>query len=62
MELKTGQKSACNWGHARACDTAVRVPVVLTTASPWHALSHALGFGFCRSLFGPSLAWLRVYG
>ena len=60
MGRKTGQKSACSWNHARASDTAVRVPVVKTTASPWYGLSMPLFLDFWGSFFGPSLAWLRA--
>jgi len=56
MELKTGQKSACNWGHTPACDTAVRVPVVMTTASPWYGLSVSLFLDFWGASLDPP--WL----
>jgi len=38
----------------------VRVPVVLTTASQWHALSMPLFLDFWGAFSGPFLAWLRT--
>jgi len=54
MRLKIRQKLAFIWGHAVAYDTAVRVPERLTTASPWHVLSHALVLDFVGVYLDPS--------
>ena len=50
---KNGQKPTFILGHALACDTAVRVPVQLTMASPWHAPSHAFVLEFVGVYLNP---------
>jgi len=56
IKLKIGQKYSCNWGHARACDTVVCVPVVMTTANPWCGLSVPLFLDFWGASLDPP--WL----
>ena len=62
MGHKTEQKSTYNWGHARACDTAMRVPVVMTTASQWCGLSMPLVLHFLELFFGTLLGLVKGYG
>jgi len=62
MGLKIGPKSACNWGHARACDKAVRVPVVMTMASPWCGLSMPLFLDFFGEFIWTLLGLVEGYG
>jgi len=54
--LNTRQKPAFIWSHALACDTAMRVPAVRTTTSPWCGLSMPLFLDFWGASLDPP--WL----
>ena len=54
---KPNTQAAQNWAEFGLLPRVV----VITTGSPWWALSSTF-FGFLGAYFGPSLSWSRAYG